>query len=130
MVFKLFHCQDRACRLIEGIGQLPWNRMEVMTARIYRPAKTATQSGAAKTHRWLLEFEREQAPQTEPLMGWIGSGDTKTQVKLWFDTAEQAIAYAQKHGLAYRVEQPHAPQRKTISYSDNFKSTRIGQWTH
>ena len=45
-------------------------------------------------------------------------------------TAEQAIAYAQKHGLAYRVEQPHASQRKTISYSDNFKSTRIGQWTH
>ena len=101
-----------------------------MAARIYRPAKTATQSGAAKSTRWLLEFEREQATEIEPLMGWTSSGDMKTQVKLWFATAEEAVAYAQRHGLAYRVEQPHAPTRKVVSYSDNFKTTRVGQWTH
>ena len=101
-----------------------------MAARIYRPAKTATQSGAAKSTRWLLEFEREQAPEIEPLMGWTSSADTRTQVKLWFASEEEAVAYAQRNGLAYRVEKPNPARRNTLSYSDNFKTSRIGQWTH
>jgi hypothetical protein len=101
-----------------------------MTARIYRPAKTAMQSGAAKT-RWLLEYEPEEARQVEPLMGWTSSGDMKSQLKLWFDTAEDAIAYAVRNGIPYRVEKPaEAGPRKGMSYSDNFKFTRVGQWTH
>ena len=101
-----------------------------MAARIYRPAKTATQSGKAKASRWLLEFEREDAPEIEPLMGWTSGTETRAQVKLWFASEEEAVAYAQRHGLAYRVEKPNDTTRKTVSYSDNFKSTRIGQWTH
>ena len=101
-----------------------------MAARIYRPAKTATQSGQAKASRWLLEFERQEAPEIEPLMGWISGTDTRGQVKLWFASEEEAVAYAVRHGLAYRVEKPNDATRKTLSYSDNFKSTRIGQWTH
>jgi hypothetical protein len=101
-----------------------------MTARIYRPAKTAMQSGAAKT-RWLLEYDAEAAREVEPLMGWTSSGDMKSQLKLWFDSAEDAVAYATRNGIAYRLEtEAEAKTRKGMSYSDNFKFSRMGQWTH
>jgi hypothetical protein len=101
-----------------------------MSARIYRPAKTAMQSGSAKTHRWLLEYDPEVSRSVEPLMGWTSSSDMKSQIKLWFDSKEDAIAYATRNGIAFRVEEPREPTRKTVSYSDNFKFTRQGQWTH
>lgn len=101
-----------------------------MTARIYRPARTAMQSGTAKTERWLLEYEAEKPREIEPLMGWTSSSDMKSQLKLWFDTQEEAVAYAARNGIPYRVEQPHEAKRRSISYSDNFKFSRVGQWTH
>jgi len=101
-----------------------------MTARIYRPARTAMQSGTAKTERWLLEYEPEQPREIEPLMGWTSSSDMKSQLKLWFESEEEAVAYATRNGIPFRVEQPHEQKRRSISYSDNFKYTRVGQWTH
>ncbi|PZU89818.1 MAG: ETC complex I subunit [Chelatococcus sp.] len=101
-----------------------------MTARIYRPARTAMQSGTAKTERWLLEYEPELAREIEPLMGWTSSADMKSQLKLWFDSKEEAVAYATRNGIPYRIEEPHEPVRRSISYSDNFKYSRVGQWTH
>lgn len=100
-----------------------------MTARIYRPAKSATQSGAARTKAWLLEYAPAQR-EIEPLMGWTSSSDTTSQVKLWFATKDEAIAYAQRENIAYRVEEPKPAARRVMSYADNFKSTRVGQWTH
>jgi hypothetical protein len=102
----------------------------IMTARIYRPAKTAMQSGAAKSNRWLLEYDSEADRQVEPLMGWTSSSDMKSQIKLWFASKEDAIAYATRNGLAYRVDEPQEATRKTVTYSDNFKFNRQGQWTH
>ena len=102
-----------------------------MTARIYRPAKNAMQSGTAKTTRWLLEFVPDaQTRVVEPLMGWTSSVDTLAQVKLWFDTKDEAIAYAARNGIAYKVEEPKEADRRTMAYSDNFKFDRIGTWTH
>ena len=101
-----------------------------MTARIYRPAKTAMQSGTGKTDRWLLEFVSDQPREIDPLMGWTGSSDTLQQVKLWFDTRDEAIAYAARHGIAAQVEEPQDAKRRLMSYSDNFKFNRIGSWTH
>ncbi len=100
------------------------------TARIYKPAKTAMQSGTAKTKLWVMDFEEEEPKEVEPLMGWTSSGDMKQQLKLWFDTKEEAIAYAQREGIAARVEEPKPVERHLISYSDNFRTTRRGQWTH
>ncbi len=101
-----------------------------MTARIYLPAKSPMQSGQAKD-RWLLEFDREQAREIEPLMGWTSSGETQSQVRLSFESAEAAIAYAERAGIPYRVERPQpAAPRKGMSYSDNFRFNRVGQWTH
>ena len=89
------------------------------------------QSGTAKSGRWLLEFEpAAQARSIEPLMGWTSSSDTSAQVKLWFDTREDAVAYAIRNGLAYTVAEPRKATRRPMAYSDNFKSDRIGTWTH
>jgi hypothetical protein len=101
-----------------------------MSARIYRPTRSATQSGQACSQFWVLEFAPEAAQDIDPLMGWTGSGDMKRQIRLKFGSEEEAIAYAQKHGLAYRVEQPEKVARKILAYADNFKSTRLGLWTH
>jgi ETC complex I subunit conserved region len=101
-----------------------------MTARIHRPPNSAMQSGSARSKHWLLEFEPEQGKSIDPLMGYTSSSDMNAQLKLWFDTAEEAIAYAIKKGISYRVEQPKIATRKVAVYSDNFKFTRVGQWTH
>jgi hypothetical protein len=100
-----------------------------MSARIYRPAKTAMQSGQAKDS-WVLEYEPERPREIEPLMGWTSSTDMKSQVTLKFDSKEQAIDYATRNGIAYRVETPKASTRKLISYSDNFRYNRLAPWSH
>jgi len=101
-----------------------------MTARISRPAKTAMQSGTAKSSRWLLDYDAEADRQVEPLMGWTSSTDMKSQIRLWFDSKEDAVAYATRNGIPFRIEEPREGTRKAVSYSDNFKFTRQGQWTH
>ena len=100
-----------------------------MTARIYKPARNAMQSGQSKK-RWLLDYDPATRREVEPLMGWTSSSDMTQQLKLWFATKDEAIAYAEKNGIAYRVEEekPHEP--RSMSYSDNFKFNRVGQWTH
>ncbi|MDP4026032.1 ETC complex I subunit [Methylobacterium sp. NEAU 140] len=101
------------------------------SARIFRPAKDASQSGTARTKMWLLEFDQTSPRETDPLMGWVGSSDMLQQVRLEFDTREEAVAYAQREGIAYRVEEPaKAVPRKGLSYSDNFKFNRTAPWTH
>ncbi len=101
-----------------------------MTARIYRPAKTATQSGKAKTQDWLLEFEPQSARQIEPLMGYTASSDTLAQVRLRFETLEAAQAYCAKEGIVALVQQPQEQRRRKASYSDNFAFGRKTPWTH
>jgi hypothetical protein len=94
-------------------------------ARIYRPSKTAMQSGKAKTQSWVLEFEPAAAKRPDPLMGWAGSADTDGQVRLTFATQAEAIGYAQRHGLAYDLAPPKAARIRPKSYADNFKFDRV-----
>jgi len=101
-----------------------------MTARIYRPARTATQSGKGKTQQWMLVHEPSAPREIDPLMGYTTSGDTREQVRLSFDTLEAAEAYAQKNGIAYSVQPSHDATPKRQSYTDNFRSDRKTPWTH
>ena len=96
-----------------------------MKARIYQPAKTAMQSGRAKTRKWRLDFEPSEPRKADPLMGWIGSGDTRAQLRLEFESREAAIAYAEKQGLDYVVEEPHLRRVRPKSYADNFRWDRV-----
>ena len=90
-------------------------------ARIYQPAKTAMQSGRAKTHRWGLESEPVTPRRPEPLMGWISSGDTLNQIRLRFETEEEAVAFAKRKGLDYAVERPQERHVTPRNYADNFR---------
>jgi NADH dehydrogenase len=111
-------------------GQHP--RSVFMRARIYQPAKTAMQSGTAKTHGWVLEFAPAAAREVDPLMGWTSSGDTQAQVKLRFDSREAAEAYARDRGIEAEVTlpKPRKPNIRAMGYGENFATNRKGAWTH
>ncbi len=92
-----------------------------MPARIYQRPKNAMQSGHALTDQWLLEFAPAEARRPDPLMGWSGSGDTQVQVVLKFGSAAEAQAYAEKHGIAARVQTTPPRRLKLQTYADNFR---------
>ena len=101
-----------------------------MLARIFRPARTAMQSGRAKTRLWELEFAPSSARRSDPLMGWTQSADMNGQVRLSFDSREEAVAYAQRHGIAFEVLPDQKPDRILKAYADNFAFHRKEPWTH
>lgn len=91
-----------------------------MKARIYRPTKTAMQSGRGRTKEWVLEYEQISSRFIEPVMGWTGSDDMRQELKLRFKTAEEAVAYAKRKGLEYDLVTPNETVVKPKSYADNF----------
>lgn len=102
-----------------------------MIAKIFQPAKTAMQSGRAKTTHWVIEFEAGAARRIDPLMGWTSSSETTSnQVRLTFGTKEAAIAYVEARKIPYRIEEPRAAAPVIKAYSDNFASSRRKPWTH
>jgi len=92
-------------------------KAEMARARIYKPAKTAMQSGKAKTRKWVLEFESAHPRRIDPLMGWTSSRDTNTQVLLRFVAREEAVAYAERHGIDYQIQEPRQPRPALKAYA-------------
>jgi len=101
-----------------------------MDARIYKPRKTAMQSGRGGTLEWVLEFRSGADRFSDPLMGWTSINDTTGQVRLHFETREQAIDYAKRENLAFTVDEPREPKRLVKSYAENFSAYRKQPWTH
>ena len=94
------------------------------SARIFKPAKTAMQSGA-RTRKWVLAYEPASRRQPDPLMGWSSAGDTLNEVWLRFDTMQEAVAFAAREGLDYTVIPPQESTEKPKSYADNFRYDRV-----
>ncbi len=94
-------------------------------ARIYRPSKSAMQSGRANTHAWVLEFEPGAPKTVDPLMGWTGSVDMNGQIRLRFASSKEAVAYAKHHGIDFQLIEPKERAIRPRSYSDNFAFTRV-----
>ena len=103
-----------------------------MFARIYRPAKTATQSGTARTRKWVLVYAPERRPGLDPLMGWTSSSDMRSQIRLEFDDRESAERYASERGIAYRIDEPRGRRHiiRQKGYGANFAHDRREGWTH
>ena len=101
-----------------------------MHVRIFKPAKTAMQSGRGNTRDWSLEFEPGARANPDPLMGWASSPDTRQQVRLRFASEAEAVAWAREHGHSYTVVKDHARKVKPKSYADNFAYSRMEPWTH
>ena len=103
-----------------------------MQARIYQPSKSAMTSGQGNTRSWVLDYVPEEAKRIDPLMGWTGSGDMRGQVRIRFASKAAAIDYAERHGIAYSLEEPKT-RRANIrprGYGGNFAHDRRGAWTH
>ncbi|MGH7002535.1 MAG: ETC complex I subunit [Alphaproteobacteria bacterium] len=96
-----------------------------MVARIYKPAKTAMQSGRANVRDWVLEFAPAQRTAQDPLMGWTSSGDTAQQVRLTFATKEEAIAYCRRRRVDYEVDEANEHAIRPKSYASNFRWDRV-----
>lgn len=94
------------------------------TARIFRPDKTAMQSGKAGMKEWLLEFAPDKPQPVDSLMGWNGLTDMKQEIHLYFPTKDAAVAYAKKRGIPYEVEEPNTRHQVAKAYADNFKFGR------
>ncbi len=101
-----------------------------MTARIYQPARSSMTSGQGKTKEWIVEFPATSERPVDPLMGWTGQTDMASQVKMKFSTREAAIDYAQRHGIAYQIEEPQKRKHRPRGYGDNFATTRRVPWSH
>ena len=101
-----------------------------MAARIYKPAKTAMQQGRAGMREWVLEYEPQSPRTIEPLMGWTSSGDTRSQIRMQFASLEEAVGYATRRGITFRIDEPQKTALKPKSYAENFKFGRVGRWTH
>mgnify|MGYP001162201059 FL=1 len=101
-----------------------------MRARIYKPCKTAMQSGRAKSDKWILEYFQTSATEREPIMGWLSGKDTQKQVKLKFNDLDSAIAYAEKNRISYQVSKVNNRKTKPKAYADNFSFYRKETWTH
>ena len=110
---------------------IPTERQPRMRVRIYKPARNAMQSGTARSRKWVLEFP-PVGREIDPLMGWISSDDTQSQVSLRFDTLKQAEDYARERGLDYVVQPPHgrATNIRPRGYGENFATDRRAPWTH
>ena len=91
------------------------------TVLIYKPAKNAMQSGRALTGEWVLEYPREVARRPEPVMGWTAADDTKNQVRLFFRTADEAVAFARTNGWLYTLDSAHERKVTPRNYTDNFR---------
>jgi hypothetical protein len=95
-----------------------------MQVRIYRPAKSAMQSGQAKAQDWVMECEPCAPKKIDPLMGWVGSADTGIQVRLSFPSLEAALGHAKRMGYEALVSQPHERAHIIKNYADNFRYDR------
>jgi len=95
-----------------------------MDVRIYQPARATTQSGLGKTHCWLLEAEPTTPRRPEPLMGWVSSGDTLNQIRMVFESRQEAVTFAERKGWDYAVCEPHQRRVKPKNYTDNFRTDR------
>ena len=92
-----------------------------MKAKIYKPSKTAMQSGRSKFNKWVLKFSDKKNQLKDTMMGWNGGSSTISQIELKFSSKEEAVNYAKKNGIDYEVLETR--ERKVInkSYADNFK---------
>ncbi len=97
------------------------------SVRIFPTTKTASQSGRGKLGRWLLEYNITSARIPEALMGWISSQDTSNQIRIVFDTMDQAIDFAEAKGLTYDLEEERERKLKPRNYLDNFKFREFNQ---
>lgn len=101
-----------------------------MQVRVYKPSRSTMQAGLGATRYWILEYPPEAPRTPDPLMGWTSARDTRRQIRLRFESLEQALDFAREHGLDVDLEDAHATRKRQKSYADNFAYDRLIPWSH
>jgi len=112
---------------LTSVTGVPEEHVKSRRVRIFKPAKNAMQSGTNNTHKWKMEFETRERWEN-PLMGWTSSGDPLSNMNLDFTDKDDAIAFCEKNGWPWFVEEPVEKKPKARVYGDNFswnKNTRV-----
>lgn len=92
-----------------------------MKVRIYKPTKSAMQSGKARTKKWVIEpIDEKNIRRLNPLMSWVSVDNTLSQLHFEFLQKEDAINFAKKNGYDFVVEEPKFASLKKKSYAENF----------
>ncbi|CAD6186131.1 unnamed protein product [Caenorhabditis auriculariae] len=112
------------------ISGVPLEHIETRTARIFKPAKEATQTPWGNTLAWRIELDNRQRWEN-PLMGWSSTGDPLSNISMnmKFASKEDAVAFCEKNRWDYDIEEPNARQIKPKNYGQNYswnKRSRIG----
>ncbi|CAK7192567.1 hypothetical protein COMNV_00770 [Commensalibacter sp. Nvir] len=102
----------------------------MIKARIYKREKKVTQSGSYGSHLWVFDYGHTAPRHHDPLMGWIGSKDTRCQITLSFPTKELAVLYAKRHSILYEIDDPGEVHYVVKDYEENFHNRRKMNWTH
>ena len=92
-----------------------------MKAKIYKPSKTAMQSGRSKFNKWVLKISDSKNQTRDTMMGWNGGSNTSSQIQLNFKSKEEAIHYAKSNNIDYEVLETSGRKVISKSYADNFK---------
>lgn len=89
---------------------------------IYRPTKTATQSGTWHSSHWLMDWDPLPKGHRweNPLMGWQSTGDFMNGERIQFKSKEDAINFANKQGYEYYVQEPNERRFIPKAYANNF----------
>jgi len=104
---------------ITPLSGVPLEHIKDRQVRIFVPSKNAMQSGSHLTHTWMIEFETRERWENS-LMGWSSSGDPLSNMQVRFTTREAAIAFVEKNGWKYLIEEPKYRKPKVKSYGANF----------
>ncbi|KAI5848241.1 ETC complex I subunit conserved region-domain-containing protein [Tricharina praecox] len=96
--------------------------LQSRTVRIYKPAKTATQSGNWKGRQWKMDWDvlTRGHRWENPLMGWQSTGDAMHATDMFFKSKEDAIHFAEKQGYDWFVQEPNVREFRSKSYAANF----------
>ncbi|XP_020639312.2 NADH dehydrogenase [ubiquinone] iron-sulfur protein 4, mitochondrial [Pogona vitticeps] len=112
---------------ITPLTGVPEEHIKTRKAYIFVPARNAMQAGVNNTKKWKMEFDTRERWEN-PLMGWASTADPLSNMVLSFSTKEAAIAFAEKNGWSYDVQERRIPKPKSKSYGANFswnKRTRV-----
>lgn len=115
---------------VATMAGVPDEHKEGRTARIFKPAREATQTAWGNTKVWKIELDNRERWEN-PLMGWSGTADPLSNISMNLDfaTAEDAIAFCQKNYWNYEVEEPQERKIVPKNYGQNFawnRRTRVG----
>ncbi|UAT42682.1 ETC complex I subunit [Anaplasmataceae bacterium AB001_6] len=94
--------------------------------KIYKDKNSVTQSGYNKSSRWIVSSAdfNEREPESYNVNGLFFSTDTNAQMRLYFDSKEEAIKFVKSTGKEFSVVEDLGNETlQAKNYAANFVAT-------